>query len=137
MNHFMTIVFLVLIFSNSQAYATSGRTNSEGCHNSKKVGYHCHGSPKLVTRYKSPNKPKQAEFKSESVDYDVKGSIPQNFGLVFMIQHYLKERGHYDGELNGDFDSKTKDAIESFQRKKGLDIDGQPTIELMQYLSKL
>lgn len=25
--------------------ATSGRTNKDGCHNSKKVGYHCHGSP--------------------------------------------------------------------------------------------
>ncbi|WP_324033678.1 YHYH domain-containing protein [Psychrobacter sp. TAE2020] len=35
------VVLLTLTFATS-AFATSGRTNSSGCHNSKTQGYHCH-----------------------------------------------------------------------------------------------
>lgn len=35
-----------LIGMTTPVDATSGRTNAKGCHNSKKAGYHCHGTPK-------------------------------------------------------------------------------------------
>lgn len=48
MMKFMTSVVCVGLFMFlfvTPAFATSGRTNSQGCHNSKKAGYHCHGTP--------------------------------------------------------------------------------------------
>jgi len=38
------LVLLAAIFLATSASATGGRLNSKGCHNSKKVGYHCHRS---------------------------------------------------------------------------------------------
>jgi hypothetical protein len=38
------IILISLFFLQTQlTYASSGRTNSSGCHSSKKGGYHCHG----------------------------------------------------------------------------------------------
>lgn len=38
------LTICLLLFTPSLTFASSGRTNSQGCHNSKKEGYHCHGS---------------------------------------------------------------------------------------------
>lgn len=38
-----SLLFLTTLSITSLSEATSGRTNSSGCHNSKSVGYHCHG----------------------------------------------------------------------------------------------
>lgn len=35
-------VVLLLTLVTAQVFASSGRTNSQGCHNSKTEGYHCH-----------------------------------------------------------------------------------------------
>ena len=37
---------LLLVMAAPSALATPGRTNAQGCHNSKKAGYHCHGAAK-------------------------------------------------------------------------------------------
>ena len=41
------------------ALATSGKLNSQGCHNSKKAGYHCHKAQPAKDKV-SPAKPKTA-----------------------------------------------------------------------------
>ena len=33
---------LLLTLVTAQVFASSGRTNSQGCHNSQTEGYHCH-----------------------------------------------------------------------------------------------
>lgn len=38
-------IFLIaatLLASSGASWATGGRLNKDGCHNSKKAGYHCH-----------------------------------------------------------------------------------------------
>lgn len=41
----LALALLALAFATA-TYATGGKTDSKGCHNSKKQGYHCHGSAK-------------------------------------------------------------------------------------------
>lgn len=37
----MLVIILTVTFATS-VFASSGRTNAAGCHNSKTEGYHCH-----------------------------------------------------------------------------------------------
>ena len=50
----------------STSLATSGRTNAQGCHNSKKVGYHCHGTPKAKGPIKNPTPVSPPRYKKEA-----------------------------------------------------------------------
>lgn len=43
---------------------------------------------------------------------------------VIQIQKKLKYWGYYDGDVDGIYGSKTKAAVEKFQRKNGLKVDG-------------
>ena len=43
---------------------------------------------------------------------------------VERLQERLREFGFYDGEITGEFDEKTKDAVISFQKSEGLTPDG-------------
>lgn len=43
---------------------------------------------------------------------------------VIQIQKKLKYWGYYDGDVDGIYGSKTKAAVEKFQRKNGLTVDG-------------
>lgn len=45
-------------------------------------------------------------------------------GYVAAGQALLNMRGYNCGEVDGDFGSKTKKAVEKFQKKKGLNVDG-------------
>ena len=58
--------------------------------------------------------------KSENV-LSKKGSTGNE---VIQIQKKLKNWGYYSGEIDGIYGSKTKNAVEKFQRKNGLKIDG-------------
>ncbi len=58
--------------------------------------------------------------KSENV-LSKKGSTGNE---VIQIQKKLKNWGYYSGEIDGIYGSKTKSAVEKFQRKNGLKIDG-------------
>ena len=44
---------------------------------------------------------------------------------VRIIQTKLKNWGYYDGTVDGIFGSKTEDAVEYFQKKNGLAVDGK------------
>ncbi len=53
---------------------------------------------------------------------------------VIQIQKKLKSWGYYSGEIDGIYGSKTKNAVEKFQRKNGLKTDGiagKNTLEAM------
>lgn len=43
---------------------------------------------------------------------------------VIQIQKKLKNWGYYNGDIDGIYGSKTKTAVEKFQRKNGLKVDG-------------
>lgn len=38
------LIATALLASSGASWATGGRLNKDGCHNSKKAGYHCHRS---------------------------------------------------------------------------------------------
>jgi hypothetical protein len=38
----MKYLMLFLFLSSSAAWATPGKVDARGCHNSAKIGYHCH-----------------------------------------------------------------------------------------------
>lgn len=50
----MKPALLAALLLATAAHATPGRTDSKGCHNSKKHGYHCHGSPKKAAPAPKP-----------------------------------------------------------------------------------
>ena len=52
----------------------------------------------------------------------------------FELQNRLKELGYYSGEVDGNFGSGSKAAIQEFQSKNGLAPDGQPTQHLLRAL---
>lgn len=43
---------------------------------------------------------------------------------VVQIQKKLKQWGYYNGDVDGIYGSRTKNAVEKFQRKNGLNVDG-------------
>lgn len=45
-----------LLATAASAWATGGRLNADGCHNSKKAGYHCHRSQSDKKATKSTGK---------------------------------------------------------------------------------
>ena len=50
-----------------------------------------------------------------------KGSVGNE---VIQIQKKLKQWGYYNGDIDGIYGSKTKSAVEKFQKKNGLKVDG-------------
>lgn len=52
----------------------------------------------------------------------------------FELQTRLKELGYYDGEVDGNFGSGSKAAIQAFQNRNGLAPDGEPTQHLLRAL---
>lgn len=54
----------------------------------------------------------------------------------FELQTRLKELGYYDGEVDGNFGSGSKAAIEAFQNRMGLAADGQPSQDLLRVLRR-
>ncbi|AFL53804.1 membrane-bound lytic murein transglycosylase B [Sinorhizobium fredii] len=54
----------------------------------------------------------------------------------FELQNRLKELGYYDGEVDGNFGSGSKAAIQAFQAQNGLPTDGEPTQNLLRALRK-
>src|SRR5690606_32561765 len=53
-----------------------------------------------------------------------------------LIQAYLTTAGFYDGPIDGNIGSGSREAIRNFQRKIGLNPDGVATRDLLQRLEK-
>jgi membrane-bound lytic murein transglycosylase B len=54
----------------------------------------------------------------------------------FELQNRLKELGYYEGEVDGNFGSGSKAAIQAFQAQNGMPTDGEPTQHLLRALRK-
>jgi len=54
----------------------------------------------------------------------------------FELQTRLKELGYYEGEVDGNFGSGSKAAIQAFQNRMGLAADGQPSQNLLRALRR-
>ncbi|MDO9417301.1 lytic murein transglycosylase [Pararhizobium sp.] len=52
----------------------------------------------------------------------------------FELQSRLKELGYYDGEVDGNFGSGSKAAIQAFQNRNGLTPDGEPSQHVLKAL---
>lgn len=63
-----------------------------------------------------------------------KGAL--NVDEKFEVQERLKTLGYYQGEVDGNLGSGSKAAIEAFQKRMGLNVDGEPTKALLQHLRK-
>lgn len=127
------IILLLISFcivSTQFANATSGRTNSSGCHNSKKVGYHCHGAPKTSTY-----KPKSTTYASQSkstASYSSPSTKAKDINsLVHGIQIQLNALGYQVGKVDGILGKNTISAIKKFQTKNKILVDGKPTTDLL------
>lgn len=54
----------------------------------------------------------------------------------FELQTRLKELGYYEGEVDGNFGSGSKAAIQAFQSRMGMDADGEPSQKLLKVLRR-
>jgi hypothetical protein len=127
------IILLIISFSfilTQFANATSGRTNSSGCHNSKKVGYHCHGSPKVST-YKPRSKTYSSQSKSPTSYSSPNKKVNEIDSLVQGIQIQLNALGYKVGKADGILGKNTISAIKKFQTKNHLLVDGKSSTDLL------
>jgi len=54
--------------------------------------------------------------------------------LIFLVQKRLRELGYDPGPVDGRVGPRTTTAIQSFQDRSGLAVDGQPSTELLDHL---
>jgi membrane-bound lytic murein transglycosylase B len=54
----------------------------------------------------------------------------------FELQSRMKELGYYDGEIDGNFGSGSKAAIEAIQAQLGMEQDGKPSAQLLKALQR-
>ena len=54
----------------------------------------------------------------------------------FELQTRLKELGYYEGEVDGNFGSGSKAAIQAFQNRMGMAADGEPSQQLLKVLRR-
>ncbi|MEP7454325.1 lytic murein transglycosylase [Phyllobacterium sp. SB3] len=52
------------------------------------------------------------------------------------LQHHLTELGYYDGKVDGKIGSGSRNAIQAFQTRMGMDPDGHPSKEVLTILRK-
>lgn len=62
------------------------------------------------------------------------GSLGNN---VVLLQSLLSSTNEYLGQLDGDFGPRTKAAVQAFQKRLGIDIDGIVADQTWYYLSKI
>ncbi len=63
-----------------------------------------------------------------------KGDKPANNAAVSRVQAGLTRLGYNSGPAGGIMGTRTKTAIEAYQRDHGLLVDGRPTVQLAQHI---
>jgi peptidoglycan hydrolase-like protein with peptidoglycan-binding domain len=61
---------------------------------------------------------------NDSPEFPLTMAVGSEGSQVEKLQRRLQVRGVYRGSVNGHFDNTTKNAVESFQRSRGLLADG-------------
>ena len=62
------------------------------------------------------------------------GDKPANTSAVSRVQAGLSRLGYNPGPADGVMGSRTRTAIEGYQRDHGLSVDGRPTVQLAQHI---
>ena len=62
------------------------------------------------------------------------GDMPANHAAVSRVQAVLTRLGYNSGPADGVMGTRTKTAIEAYQRDHGLLVDGRPTVQLAQHI---
>jgi len=62
------------------------------------------------------------------------GDVPANNAAVSRVQAGLTRLGYNSGPADGVMGTRTKTAIEAYQRDHGLLVDGRPTVQLAQHI---
>lgn len=106
----ISILAGIIALTSVSVYASSGNTNSSGCHNSKKEGYHCHGGSSISSDSStevaaSANSTVKEEKKIEAVNIPttknltsqekLKNTLGINFTNVFVASDYTKNGNFY------------------------------------------
>ena len=68
----------------------------------------------------------QAETQLQKPQYDE--------GDVIWIQQRLKDLGYYEGPVDGAVGNATRGAVREYQRDQDVSADGQPTLELREFM---
>jgi hypothetical protein len=55
-------------------------------------------------------------------------------GDVIWIQQRLKDLGYYEGPVDGSVGNATRGAVREYQRDQDVNADGQPTLELREFM---
>jgi len=76
-----------------------------------------------------PSKEQEIVNNLFSNDYGKKSAVD-----VISVKRMLKELGYDPGELNGNVNKQTEDAVRKFQQEMGIKVDGRITPELSQVL---
>lgn len=70
-------------------------------------------SAPLWSQTMSPGAPEQA------------GEVEPSNDVVRAVQEALKEKGHYNGQIDGNWGAETQAALKAFQQSSGLEATGQ------------
>ena len=65
-------------------------------------------------------------------ELDASGDGTLDIKEKFELQTRLKQLGYYEGEIDGNFGSGSRAAIEAFQSRLGLTKDGNPSQKVLQ-----
>lgn len=119
-----------VLFTPISSSAHPGRTDSSGGHkdNQNKSGlgyyhYHCGGNPAHLHKNGCPYGGKSSSSKTKTTKSKSSGSTKSNSNLK-KVQEKLNSLGYDCGKADGINGTKTKNAIKSFQKAKGLTADG-------------
>lgn len=117
--------------------------SSHRSHYSSRVGYGSYHKPsysspsKSSSSYSSPsNRTKSVSVSSDNVSKTSIDSETKVDPVVLEIQEKLKKLGFYEGEVDGLYGEKTRNAIILYQTKEGLDPDGKATKDLLEQINE-
>ncbi len=138
----LTVIMCIgLLFSNTAAFAHSGRTDSSGGHhdynNVSGLGsYHYHHGmgPHLHPNGICPYSSSSSSTARSNATVTKKTSKYYRSSTVKEVQKKLNKLGYKCGKADGVFGKKTKNAIKKFQKEEGLSVNGNINKTLLKKL---
>lgn len=138
----LTVIMCIgLLFSNTVAFAHSGRTDSSGGHhdynNVSGLGsYHYHHGmgPHLHPNGICPYSSSSSSTARSNTTVTKKTSKYYRSSTVKKVQKKLNKLGYKCGKADGVFGKKTKNAIKKFQKEEGLSVNGNINKTLLRKL---
>lgn len=120
MKKLITTALVMCVASASIANATGGRLNSSGCHNSSKVGYHCHRTVSSSSSSSNTYKKNTSTITNSKPSYN----------LVMRTQTVLALKG-FDVSIDGLYGPNTENAIKNLYTMNSKLYDG--SLDILDY----